>query len=222
MKDFDVFELISDMKPIGSAKYNVNNGEIRVEFEDRILILKERQTNNESLVPKALQEKRRQPLKKGFCYFYCSNCYKTTLHEKINEKWICPKCNNSFKAKKRYILKEKNPNLLENKITKKIKTTYSVNFDKRAIKEISLLLNDNYNSILSAKKLKELFFPIFEKYHKTTCKHRFQAYILYFIETGQLKKQKGGKNAIYGIIQTNLIPKKEKKELGFLDELEMS
>ena len=88
-----------------------------------------------------------------------------------------------------------------------------VSFSSDAIREISLMLNSNYQPTVSATALKILMQPILTQYGKTT---QYYEYRDYFIEDGMLIKEKG--KAIYHICKDNTIPK-NKQNLGILERL---
>lgn len=160
--DFDVFELISDLKPVGNAKY-INNNEIRLELEDRVFILK----------------------------------------EKVENKNIA------------------NSNNFSNNFTKIIKEKYpKIRFLPDAIKKLSLYLRNSHYSVVSPKFLVKEFGNILKDFNQSS-RSSCYGYIAYFVEDGSLSRNDKGN---YVILKNNLVPtqKKEKKDLGFLDELGMS
>ena len=126
------------------------------------------------------------------------------LKEEINNVIVKPK-------------KQKNNNHFENDITKQI-PSYNFPFKKEVLKDVSQLLNEHYQNIISRDALHKLIKDILTKY-KQDYLTALYGYIKYFEVDGLLVK---GKDGIYTINRSNLIPKKEKESGGFLDELGMS
>jgi len=121
----------------------------------------------------------------------------------------------TIKQKKKYKLHE---GFFENDIVKKVKESYSIRFDEKAIKEISIFINEYPQSILSSDSFRTKITPILQKYGYTDLHDAIPAYTKYFIIDGLLKKN----GSVYEIVRSNLIPKNTTNvNRGFLDELNM-
>jgi hypothetical protein len=118
--------------------------------------------------------------------------------------------------KKKYKLRE---GFFENDIVKKVKESYCIRFDKEAIKEISIFINEYPQSILSSDSFRDKIKPILQKYGYKDLHDAIPAYTKYFLIDGLLKKN----GSVFEIVRSNLIPKnKVDVNRGFLDELNMS
>ena len=152
-----------------------------------------------------------------------------------NIEYILEECNNkdsliqtissslpsSSSSVSKKVEKTKDSSILVNDITKKVRKSYSIEFKKPVIRELSHLLNDSYHTAYSSKGLRKAFKPIIEKHYGKSTKARLFPHILYFVIEGRLKKSEPG---FYEVIKSNLIPKQKNKDenLGILDELDMS
>src|SRR4030042_5389621 len=106
-----------------------------------------------------------------------------------------------------------------NKITEKVRESYQLGFKKETIKELSQILNEHYQSIVSPSALLEKIKPVLEKYgYENNMNDAFHGYVKYFVIDGLLKRN----GNVYEICKNNLIPKREQVNRGFLDELGMS
>ena len=121
-----------------------------------------------------------------------------------------------IQQKKKYKLRE---GYFENDIVKKVKESYSIRFDKDAIKEISVFINEHPQSIISSTSFRDKIKPILQKHGYTDLHDAIPAYVKYFCIDGLLKKN----GDVFEIVRSNLIPKsKAEVNRGFLDELNMS
>lgn len=115
--------------------------------------------------------------------------------------------------------KKRNATEFTNKIIEEVSKTYDFHdWKEEAIKELSLYLNNYYQSVKSNKALFHDFENILKNHYIPVSRGRVYAHIRYFVVDGRLIK-----NGDYYEIQKDiLIPKtKVKKELGILDELGM-
>lgn len=117
---------------------------------------------------------------------------------------------------KKYKLRE---GCFENDIIKKVKESYCIHFDKEAIKEISIFINEYPQSIFSCDSFRDKLKIILQKHGYTDMHDAIPAYIKYFLIDGLLKKN----GSVFEIVRSNLIPRnKIEVNRGFLDELDMS
>jgi len=110
----------------------------------------------------------------------------------------------------------------ENNITKKLKESYPMAFDKKSIHDISVMLNENYKTSLGRDELKRIIGNILKNNKISVTRTRVNGYVKYFELNGQIQKQINHHD-FFTIVKNNLIPtKKEERNLGLLDELGMS
>lgn len=99
-------------------------------------------------------------------------------------------------------------------------TGYDIRFDETVIKDISQEINQYYQSVIKLSNLKNIIIDVLIKNKKVhRSKKIIQAYIAYLVNSNQLEKTSQG---LFNIIRNNIIPKMERKNGGFLDELESS
>jgi len=162
----------------------------------------------------------------------CRKCWKNYFIEldKISAKYkltsrlinvVKPETTEAISKIKKEVKKKINPllgKIIENDITKKVKEIYSTaQFFNNPLKDVSTMLNNSYNSVMSKKTILNDIRTILKKYGRDGRTTAY-TYLKYFVLEGTLEERKFGR---FELVKNNLIPKpkKEQKDRGIFDEL---